>query len=63
MSYRLNKAKQLLQITGLSIREVAFRVGYDNPLTFSKMFKNAFGVSPKYYREEVCCGVKIQKAR
>lgn len=63
VSYRLNKAKQLLQITGLSIREVAFRVGYDNPLTFSKMFKNAFGVSPKYYREEVCCGVKIQKAR
>lgn len=52
VNYRLNKARQLLQTTDLSIQEIAVRVGYDNPLTFSKMFKNAFGVSPKYYRRD-----------
>lgn len=52
VNYRLNKARQLLQTTDLSIQDIAVRVGYDNPLTFSKMFKNAFGVSPKYYRKD-----------
>lgn len=54
VSYRLNKARQLLQTTDLCIQEIAFRVGYDNPLTFSKMFKNTFGMSPKNYRKEIC---------
>ncbi len=55
VSYRLNKAKQLLQTTDQSIQEVAYHVGYDNPLTFSKMFKNAFGISPKNYRKDNQC--------
>lgn len=52
VSYRLNKAKQLLLTTDLSIQEIAARIGYDNPLTFSKMFKNAYGKSPRHYRQE-----------
>lgn len=54
VSYRLNKGKQLLRTTDLSIQEIASRIGYDNPLTFSKMFKNAYGKSPRYYRQEIC---------
>lgn len=53
LNYRLNKAKQLLCTTELPIQEISARVGYDNPLTFSKMFKNAFGKSPKHYRLEM----------
>lgn len=52
--YRLNKGKQLLKSTSLSIQEIAFQIGYDNPLTFSKVFKNAYGISPRYYRQTVC---------
>lgn len=51
VNYRLNKAEQMLRTTDQSIQEIAGRVGYDNPLTFSKMFKNTFGVSPRYYRK------------
>lgn len=53
VTYRLNKGKQLLRTTDLSIQEIAARIGYDNPLTFSKMFKNAYGKSPRYYRQEI----------
>lgn len=47
---RLQKSAQLLLNTALPIQDVAEYVGYENPLTFSKAFKKAFGVSPKYYR-------------
>lgn len=49
---RLRKSAQLLLSTQLPIQSVAEIVGYDNPLTFSKAFKNAYGVSPKYYRTQ-----------
>lgn len=47
---RLIKGAQLLNDTSLSIQNIAEMVGYENPLTFSKAFKSAYGVSPKYYR-------------
>lgn len=50
LQYRLNVGCQLLLTTNLSIQEVAQKIGYENPLTFSKMFKNAYGVSPRNYR-------------
>ena len=36
----------------LSIAEVARRVGYDDPLYFSKVFRRAMGKSPRDYRDE-----------
>lgn len=50
LQYRLNAGCQLLLTTNISIQEVAQKIGYENPLTFSKMFKNAYGVSPRNYR-------------
>ena len=50
LRYRLNMACQLLLTTSQPIQEVARQIGYENPLTFSKMFKNAYGVSPSVYR-------------
>ena len=41
---------ELLRTTELPIQEVAKRSGYDNPLTFTKMFKKTYGVSPREYR-------------
>lgn len=47
---KIRESAQLLASSNLPIQEIARRIGYDNPLTFSKMFKRAYGVSPKHYR-------------
>jgi AraC family transcriptional regulator of arabinose operon len=50
MQYKLKKARELLMDTDLPIQDIAMQVGYDNPLTFSKIFKNYYGESPRMYR-------------
>ena len=52
LRYRLNIACRLLLTTNYPIQEVARQIGYENPMTFSKMFKSAYGVSPKVYRSQ-----------
>lgn len=52
LTYRLNQGCRLLRATGLSIHDVAEEIGYANPLTFSKIFKNTYGVSPSNYRKQ-----------
>ena len=47
---RMRKSAELLLATDNPVRVVAGRVGYDNALTFSKVFKSYFGVSPMHYR-------------
>ncbi|MFF2529814.1 AraC family transcriptional regulator [Brevibacillus sp. NPDC058079] len=47
--YRMERASELLLTGNYSIRDVAFSVGYDNPLYFSRVFKKKFGVSPSAY--------------
>ena len=49
---KLQKAITFLIETNNPIQEIARQVGYDNPLTFSKTFKNFYGVSPKTYRQQ-----------
>ena len=51
MEYRMNRGKELLTGTELSVQEIAQRIGYENPLTFSKMFKRTCGLSPRHYRQ------------
>ena len=50
MQYRLKIACQQLTETALPVREIAAQVGYENQMTFSKIFKNAYGISPTEYR-------------
>lgn len=45
---RLMDALALL-LAGSSITQVAFKVGYESPSSFSAMFRRAFGVSPSDY--------------
>lgn len=51
IQYRVKKAKQLLQETGLPVQHVACAVGYSDPFTFSKIFKKQAGVSPVEWRK------------
>lgn len=53
LSYRMSEASRLLKCTKLSIQEIAKQVGYTNPFSFSQSFKKMFGISPKYYRENI----------
>ncbi len=47
---RISEAAQLLIHTDLSIRDIALRVGYDDPVYFSQMFKKVMDESPAAYR-------------
>lgn len=48
--YRLNKAKELLAGGDKSVSDVAYAVGFNDPLYFSRRFKQSFGNSPKEAR-------------
>lgn len=51
IGYRMEKARELLYGTGLSVGDVARSVGYADVYNFSKMFKAKYGVSPLKFRE------------
>lgn len=51
LSYRMAKAAQLLKETTFSVGAIAAMVGYQNPLHFSRAFKNIYGCSPRNYRQ------------
>ena len=48
---RLSHAKELLMTTTLSIREIAFWVGYTNETAFTSIFTEKIGISPRNYRK------------
>lgn len=50
--YRMEKAKQLLDEGTLKIVQIAKQCGYDNQSYFNRLFKNAYGMTPKQYREK-----------
>jgi len=50
---RIEHAKKLLKTTNLQIQTVAGLCGIDDVHYFSKMFKNASGLTPKAFRENI----------
>jgi len=52
MQYRMDKAREMLLESDISVQEIAMRIGYDNALTFSKIFKSYYNLSPAHYRRE-----------
>ena len=52
IGYRMNIAANLIIKKQLSISVVANSVGYSNLYTFSKMFKQHFGISPSNYAKQ-----------
>lgn len=51
-SYRLEKAKRLLDQEYMRITEIAERCGYTNASYFAKVFRDATGMTPLEYREK-----------
>jgi AraC-like DNA-binding protein len=50
---RLQHAEQLLRKSQLTVAEVAYRVGFNNPRYFSKYFKEMYGMMPSEYKNTV----------
>jgi AraC-like DNA-binding protein len=47
---RMDRAAELLGRRGVTVREVAHRVGYRQPAQFAKAFRRHLGVAPSDYR-------------
>jgi len=47
---RMQKAAEMLATRGLTVREVAHRVGYRQPAQFAKAFRRHRGVAPSDFR-------------
>ena len=53
---RMDRAAGLLADRGLTVREVARRVGYRQPAQFAKAFRRHLGVAPSDYRSRTTDG-------
>jgi signal transduction histidine kinase/ligand-binding sensor domain-containing protein/DNA-binding response OmpR family regulator len=47
---RLKRGAQFLEKSGMTIAEVAYEVGFNNPKKFSQYFKEEFGTTPSEYQ-------------
>ena len=52
-TFRITKATELLQLTALSIEGIAISCGYQDPLVFTKAFRQMKKMSPSAYRKEI----------
>ena len=50
---RVERAVLYMHTEDMSLADLASRVGYDNPQSFSKAFKKQFSVSPKAYMDKL----------
>lgn len=50
-SFRIDKARNLLQSSDLSIKEIAFECGFVNDSHFNRIFKQHVGFTPKQFRQ------------
>ena len=51
-NFRLAKAAELLKTTELSVKEIAYQVGYRSSAHFSDNFKDKYDTTPLVYRQE-----------
>jgi AraC-like DNA-binding protein len=54
---RLKRGRQLLEKSQMTIAEIAYEVGFNNPKKFSQYFKEQFGVTPSQFQKQ-----SVQKA-
>jgi AraC-like DNA-binding protein len=47
---RMERAAEMLRVRGLTVRDVAHRVGYRQPAQFAKAFRRHHGASPSAFR-------------
>jgi len=50
--FLIDEAKNMLRSTDKTIAETAYKLGFENPPYFSRLFKKETGISPNQYREQ-----------
>ncbi|AZK49071.1 helix-turn-helix domain-containing protein [Paenibacillus lentus] len=50
---RMEESKRLIQEQRLSLKEICFEVGYNDPNYFSRVFKKVLGMTPSEYRQQL----------
>jgi len=53
LEHRLLKAAQLLENSNMSVKEIAFTVGYEHTSSFIRAFERRFSIAPRGYREQI----------
>ena len=48
----MNRAKELLSFTDMSMKEICCEIGYSDPNYFSRSFKKNTGLTPTEYKEK-----------
>ena len=56
LEYRIERACALLSATNCSIQEVATSVGFEDPFSFSRAFKDVKGLSPRQFAQQTRTG-------
>jgi transcriptional regulator GlxA family with amidase domain len=54
---RLTKAREMLELSTQKIDQIAYRVGYEDPGAFAKLFQAQIGLTPSEYRKRFGVGV------
>lgn len=47
----IEKAKEKLSATNLSVSQIAYKLGFEHPQSFSKLFKSKTDLSPLAFRQ------------
>lgn len=50
---KIQKACEYLTFSDLSVKEICYKMGFQDPLYFSRLFKKYMGVAPTDYRKEL----------
>ena len=50
--YCMLEAKRMLYFTQLTVREISYQLGYEEPVYFGKLFKKVTGLTPLAFRRE-----------
>jgi AraC family transcriptional activator of pobA len=50
--YAILEAKRLLYFTDLSVKEIGYETGYNEPVYFGKLFKKITGLTPLQFRQQ-----------
>lgn len=51
--HRMSVAKKLMKDNSLSVKDVCYSVGYNDPNYFSKLFKKCYGVNPSEFKDNI----------
>ena len=52
LKIKMEKARQLLIETDLSVSEVGYKIGVEDSSYFNRLFKNSYGMPPSQFRKQ-----------